>query len=105
MNNQNSFLFSTKLSESTELYLSDLLDKATIKVKDLLENLANSPDFDTTLQTAFGNNINSDLLKESWTAGEFVFPEIEVVNRTNINNANGAFARQTNRIYLAQTMK
>ena len=102
MNNQNIFLFSTDLSTSTEISLIDLLENVIFKVKDSLHKLANSSDFDATLQTAFGQNIDTNLLQESWTAGEFIFPEIEVVNRSQINNANGAFARETNKIYLAQ---
>ena len=101
MNYQNSSLFSTDLSKNTILF-NELLEETTAIAKDLLQDLANNADFNTIFQTAFGNDINTEFLKESWTAGEFIFPEIEIVNRSQINNANGAFARDTNKIYLAQ---
>ena len=102
MDKKNRFLLSTYSSENPELFLSFLLEEAIIIVKHLLQKLASSTDFEPSLQLAFGNNIDTSLLKESWTAGEFVFPEIEIINRAEINNANGAFARVTNKIYLAQ---
>ncbi|MDJ0593276.1 MAG: hypothetical protein QNJ72_25365 [Pleurocapsa sp. MO_226.B13] len=41
-------------------------------------------------------------MKTSWINGEYVFPEIEIVERAEINDANGAFAQETGKIYLAQ---
>ncbi|MDJ0647421.1 MAG: Calx-beta domain-containing protein [Xenococcaceae cyanobacterium MO_188.B19] len=102
MNNQNNFLFPTDLSENTELSLTYLLEKATILVKDVLQQFVNEPDFTDKMQLAFGENTDGSQLRASWQAGEFIFPQIEIVNATDLNGANGAFARDTNKIYLAQ---
>ena len=102
MNNQSNLVFSTALDNDTELSLTYLLEEATILVKDLLQQFANEPDFPDRMQLAFGENTDGSQLRSSWQAGEFVFPQIEVVAASDINGANGAFASQTNKIYLAQ---
>ncbi|MCC0177370.1 hypothetical protein I4641_10320 [Waterburya agarophytonicola K14] len=73
-----------------------------ILAQNSLQQFAVSPSFDTDLQLAFGNNIAVDSLQTSWVDGEFVFPEIEVVNSAEINYARGAFAQENSTIYLAQ---
>ncbi|MDJ0650505.1 MAG: right-handed parallel beta-helix repeat-containing protein [Xenococcaceae cyanobacterium MO_188.B19] len=102
MNNQNIFLFPTNLSENTELSLTNLLEEATILVKDLLQQFANENDYTDKIKLAFGENTDGSELKASWQAGTFTFPSIQVVSASEINAANGAYARETNEIYLAQ---
>ena len=102
MNIQNSFLLSSYLDDDTKSALNNLLIQATVVAKNLLQQFAAQSNFESYLKLAFGNDIDIDLLKASWTAGEFAFPEIEIVNRADINNANGAFAADANKIYLAQ---
>lgn len=102
MNIQNSFSFSALLNISSQDFLVKLLEQAVISVKDELQQFANKSSFTTDLYLALGENIEVSHLKESWQAGEVIFPIIEVVKSTEINNANGAFAEATNKIYLAE---
>ena len=96
----NRFLFHN-LSVNEELAeTSDILNRATGYVKNSLQQFAYTADFTTDLQLAFGKDINTDLLGQSWQVGQFALPEIEIVNHTEIGNALGAFARDTNKIYL-----
>lgn len=101
MYKQNDSSTSTFANNSRE-NLTDILEQATISTKDLLQQFANTPNFSANLKLAFSNDIDTNPLEESWKNGEFVFPEIEIVSRTEINNAHGAFAQDTNKVYLAQ---
>ena len=78
VNNQNNFLFSTRADENTELHLSNLLEETIIGIKSSLQQLATRSDFDITIQQAFGNNIDTELVKD-WIAVESIFPAIEIV--------------------------
>ena len=102
MSNTSSFLFPTNLSEDTKRSLTYLLEQTTISVNSLLQQFANESDFTNKMQSAFGGNIDRSQLRASWQAGTFTLPRIQVVSASDINGANGAFAGQTNRIYLAQ---
>ena len=102
MKNKSIFLFDANLGENTESYLSSLLIESTNLAKLSLQNLANTSNFKNTFETAFGNNLSIDSLKDIYKKGQFIFPTIEIVSRTNINNANGAFSRENSKIYLAQ---
>ena len=95
-----SSLFSNSINNNdTE---SSLLDSSLILAQNSLQQFASSSNFATDLQLAFGNNFATEPLKLSWIDGEFAVPNLEIVDRTTINNANGAFASQTNTIYLAR---
>ena len=98
MNNQYNFLFPNFLNYS----LYKVLKEAIISANFLLYKFASKPSFTTKLQIAFGQNIDLSQLENFWQARETIFPEIEIVNRTAINHGNGAFAQETNKIYLAQ---
>ena len=74
---------------------------ATDKTQNLLKTFFVTPD-PIALQSIFGENLKSDRFLKDWQDNRHPFPEIEIVNRSQINNANGAFARDTNKIYLAQ---
>lgn len=100
MQNQHSSLLSN--SANSNNIQSSQLDLAQTLVQDKLQQFAITPSFNTNLQLAFGSNFEIDPLKASWTNKEFTFPEIEIVNGTEINDANGAFAQVTGKIYLAQ---
>ncbi|MBE9084515.1 MULTISPECIES: FG-GAP-like repeat-containing protein [unclassified Tolypothrix] len=57
------------------------------------------------LETAFGNNLNwsvANQIFDKLAQGDFSdVPSIEIVNRNDINGANGAFAISTGKIYIA----
>ena len=81
---------------------NNLIKESILLAGSLLKELTNNSDFDNKLKLAFGDNIETDLLKKTWIVGDFNFPEIEIVNSSEINYANGAYAKATNKIYLAQ---
>ena len=60
------------------------------------------------LTQAFGNAFDrsvADILLQNWQAKDFTeFPEIELISRSEINNANGAYAKDTKTIYLAKEL-
>jgi hypothetical protein len=100
MQNKNSssdYIFDNHQTET-----SFLLEQAKSSVQDALEKFSNSSDFVRNLQLVFGDNLEADILETTWQAKEIVFPEIEIVSHSEINHANGAFAKETNKIYLAQ---
>ncbi|MEO1672185.1 MAG: hypothetical protein AAFR77_15640 [Cyanobacteria bacterium J06631_2] len=60
------------------------------------------------LAQAFSNSFDrniADILIQNWQAEDFTeFPEIELISRSEIDNANGAYAKDTKTIYLAQEL-
>ena len=58
------------------------------------------------LAQVFGDNFNRDLantLLQNWQEKNFVdLPEIKIVSKSEINNANGAYASENKTIYLAE---
>ncbi|MEM8676580.1 MAG: nidogen-like domain-containing protein [Cyanobacteria bacterium P01_G01_bin.67] len=85
-----------------EAVITELPNQAIASAQDLLQQFANSPDFTTNLELAFGSQVKPEPFAKIWQAEKFEFPTIEIVSRTEINNANGAFAISSNKIYLAQ---
>jgi len=81
-----------------------ILNLTTNRVRGLLENFVNISDVQTDLSSVFGSNLEIQQFSQSWKTGEFAFPEIEVVQSSQIGNANGAFAKETNKIYLSQEL-
>ena len=67
-------------------------------------NLENSE----LLAQAFGNRFDrniADVLIQNWKAGNFIeLPEVKIVSRSEINNANGAYAKNSKTIYLSQEL-
>ncbi|MBG1244075.1 FG-GAP-like repeat-containing protein [Nostoc sp. NZL] len=70
-----------------------------------LSSFRNDTGYTEKLQTAFGNNFDSEVanqLFDGFSQGNFsTIPTIEIVNRNDLNGANGAFAIATGKIYLA----
>ncbi|MBD2564933.1 MULTISPECIES: calcium-binding protein [Nostoc] len=70
-----------------------------------LSSFRNDAGYTEKLQTAFGNDFDSEVanqLFDGFAQGNFSgIPTIEIVNRNDINGANGAFAIATGKIYLA----
>jgi len=82
------------------------LNDALPKVRELLQSFAGKPDFEAEMELAFGNSYDAekaDVLKAAWSGGDLGFlPKIEILNRDLINGAKGAFAGETETIYLAR---
>nr|MCU0537751.1 hypothetical protein [Hydrococcus sp. Prado102] len=72
----------------------------------LLEQFAKVEDFAIQMRQVFGNNYDvlaASSLIQDWTQGDFTkLPSIEILEASQINGANGAFAEATNTIYLSQ---
>ena len=73
--------------------------------RDLLQEFATRPDFIDQMQLTFGEKVDVAGLQETWASGNLgTLPEIEVFPASEINEANGAFAKETNTIYLSQEL-
>ncbi|MGI0498806.1 FG-GAP-like repeat-containing protein [Limnospira platensis] len=69
-----------------------------------LQQFANSPEFLSQMSIAFGDDFDVEAaqdLADSLTNGTFEIPPTTVVSAADINGANGAFAAETNNIYLS----
>ena len=88
--------------DNTPLALLTLIEEAKLAAQNLLSNFSQSPDFASNLQFTFGNRIEVNHFKQAWQRKEIAFPKVEVVFTKTINGANGAFAKDTNTIYLSQ---
>ena len=88
------------------LAIEKMVADAVPKVRELLQGFAEQPEFEVEMGLAFGNSYDgekADVLKAGFSGGYLeVLPEIEIVNRHLINGANGAFAGETETIYLAR---
>lgn len=86
--------------------LKTVVDRAKINTQSLLTEFSYSKDFFIDINTAFGGSFSQSSLEQfhqQWQENNFNnFPEIEIISSTDINGANGAFSRDTNKIYLAQ---
>ena len=85
-----------------EIELNAILSEATDSLGNLLREFANTSSFIADLKLAFGSNIDIKEPSQLWRSDKFVLPEIEIVDSIQIGNANGAFAQDTNKIYLSQ---
>jgi hypothetical protein len=77
---------------------STALNDAILYAQQLLESFLLQPNFDATLTEIFGEgaaNFNLDLLKNS--------PQVIITNELPLNT-RGAYAAQTNTIYLSQSL-
>src|SRR5919202_1608373 len=85
---------------------TELLDTSLQNVRRFLTEFATDGIFHTKIETAFGNNFNTELLAElnqSWKTGNFAeIPTIEIRRTAELNGLNGAFFNETNTIYLSQ---
>ncbi|MBS0014899.1 MAG: pre-peptidase C-terminal domain-containing protein [Arthrospira sp. SH-MAG29] len=69
-----------------------------------LQQFANSPEFLSQMSIAFGDDFDVEAaqdLADSLTNGTFEMPPTTVVSAADINGSNGAFAAETNNIYLS----
>ncbi|MBD2515623.1 hypothetical protein H6G93_11470 [Nostoc sp. FACHB-973] len=83
----------------------DIVNVARNDAYDYLSSFRNDTGYTEKLQTAFGNDFDSEVanqLFDGFAEGNFSgIPTIEIVNRNDLNGANGAFAIATGKIYLA----
>jgi hypothetical protein len=83
------------------------LNTALSLTYDQLNAVAQSPDYWTILNTAFGANYNQTLaqtLQSQWQAGDFsALPPVEILSSSTLGKANGAYAQSTNKIYLSDS--
>ena len=69
-----------------------------------LKLFANSEDFWSVLNTAFGTGYNSQaqIIRSQWQSQDFSnLPQVEVISSNILGNANGAYAVSSNKIYLS----
>ena len=75
---------------------------------DYLNNWAARLESKDLLARIFGDNFNQDLadiLLQNWQEKNFVdFPEIKIVSKSEINSANGAYAKESKTIYLTEEL-
>ncbi len=87
--------------------ISQKFDQVQLTVEELLKSFAQSSGFSPeTLAPAFGTDINIEelaRLDQQFTLGDFSgLPSIEIRSRAELGGARGAYATETNKIYLAQ---
>ena len=92
--------------ENLESLLDIAIADAKLDVQNLLNQLTLNPNLRSIINTSFGNNFNQTTLEQfsqQWLTNNFDnFPKIEVRSADEINGANGAFSRDTNKIYLSR---
>ncbi|MEA5579502.1 Calx-beta domain-containing protein, partial [Anabaena sp. UHCC 0451] len=74
-----------------------------------LQQFAQSPDFQSQMHSIFGDNFNAGKLKEitsGWLVGDFnQLPHVEILDASVFpTNTLGAFAGETNKIYLSEIL-
>jgi hypothetical protein len=86
----------TKINQS-------IITSALELAKNQLYSFANSSDFQTKMQLAFGVAVDSNSFQIAWKNQDFsVIPNIEVRTGSELGGAIGAYAQATNTIYLSQ---
>jgi Ca2+-binding RTX toxin-like protein len=90
----------------TNFNLDTILNQALQNTSEYLRQFRFDAGYTTKLETAFGSNFNRSVANQIFdklAKGNFSdIPSIEIVNRNDINGANGAFAVATGKIYLSQ---
>ncbi|MBD2279535.1 bluetail domain-containing putative surface protein [Aphanizomenon flos-aquae] len=100
--------FNILLNNSFEIRfpnLDSILNQALQNTSGYLRQFRFDAGYTQKLETAFGNDFNRSVANQIFdklAQGDFSgIPTIEIVNRNDINGANGAFAIATGKIYLA----
>ena len=100
--------FNILLNNSFEIRfpnLDSILNQALQNTSEYLRQFRFDAGYTQKLETAFGNDFNRSVANQIFdklAQGDFSgIPTIEIVNRNDINGANGAFAIATGKIYLA----
>ena len=88
----------------TAMSVDSLTGIALANSYEQLQQFANSPEFLSQMSIAFGDDFDVEAaqdLADSLTNGTFEIPPTRVISAADIDGANGAFAAETNNIYLA----
>lgn len=100
-----------KTPAETDSYTAASVDSLTgialAKSHEQLQQFANSPEFFSQMSIAFGDDFDVEAaqdLADSLTNGTFQTSPIKVVSAADINGSNGAFAAETNNIYLSSEL-
>jgi hypothetical protein len=82
-----------------------IVEQAVQLTYDALTGFAISSDFSNKMNLAFGDSFDpavADAIAHQFAQGDFsAIPKIEIVSAATINEANGAFSEETNKIYLS----
>jgi hypothetical protein len=83
---------------------SSPLTQALSLAQNLLQTLAHKAEFLHIFKLSFGDRLSIErveALRQAWTAGDFTqLPTIQIESSSVLQGANGAYAAQTNYIYL-----
>ncbi len=86
----------------SQTWLKLVVDQSLDTVFGLLHQFANTPRFHESIAVIFGNSVDASGFQTAWMNRDFAtFPPIEIRSAAEINGANGAFSRDTGKIYLA----
>ncbi|HAA28676.1 MAG TPA: hypothetical protein DCE56_14560, partial [Cyanobacteria bacterium UBA8553] len=80
-----------------------VMDRSIQTARDFLTNFADDKEFETKIAIAFGNDFDSaalETLRQQWKSGNFT--GLPIQSAAAISGANGAFAKDTNTVYLSQ---
>ncbi len=80
-----------------------VMDRSIQTARDFLNNFADDREFETKIAIAFGNDFDSaalETLRQQWKSGNFT--GLPIQSAAAISGANGAFAKDTNTVYLSQ---
>jgi hypothetical protein len=81
---------------------ANLIDALTLVNQQLLA-FTTDTEFNDKLTLTFGNAINPQSYQQLWSSPDFNLESvIEIIPQSELNGANGAFSRDTGKIYLAQ---
>jgi uncharacterized repeat protein (TIGR01451 family) len=98
MSENSGFLFNDDDNQTNNILISPLE-----LAKNQLYSFANSSDFQTKMQLAFGVAVDSNSFQIAWQNQDFsVIPNIEVRTVSELDGAIGGYAQATNTIYLSQ---
>ncbi|MDX2215458.1 MAG: hypothetical protein SFY66_19500 [Oculatellaceae cyanobacterium bins.114] len=91
--------------QSTELLPDPLVLPALFTTKGLLADLAQHDSFATAIALAFGDQSSSSAftdVQQQWISGHWQAPAIAILSAQELNGARGAYASETDTIYLSR---
>ncbi|MDJ0569441.1 MAG: S8 family serine peptidase [Pleurocapsa sp. MO_192.B19] len=83
------------------------LNQTLPEVREILSSFISDSSFNNQVSLAFSLSLAKDSnyaqeILSQWLAGEAILPKIEIISSSSINDALGAYAAETNTIYLSQ---
>ena len=91
-----------------ENLISETLEKSLAFAKDKLAEFLTNPEFNQQIQLAFGDNVDTDLVRrliqDLAENNSSIIPKIEIVDQLDINGASGGFSSTNQVIYLSQEL-